>query len=75
MHVSGRSGNLKNILAFAKMKKLQVIEDAAEAFGSNLNKKKLGTYGDLGCFSFTPTKIITAAREAVVVVITNWPII
>lgn len=71
VHVSGRSGNLKDILAFAKMKKLQVIEDAAEAFGSNLNKKKLGTYGDLGCFSFTPTKIITAAQGGAVVTSNN----
>ena len=53
------------------MKKLQVIEDAAEAFGSNLNRKKLGTYGDLGCFSFTPTKIITAAQGGAVVTSNN----
>ena len=71
VHVSGRPGNFKDILAFAKMKKIKIIEDAAEAFSSSLNKKKLGTYGDLGCFSFTPTKMITAAQGGAVVTSNN----
>ncbi len=67
VHVSGRSGNLKKIISLAKKKGIKIIEDAAEAFGSQLNKKYLGTYGDLGCFSFTPTKIITSAQGGAVV--------
>ncbi len=67
VHISGRSGNFKKILALAKKKKIKLIEDAAEAFGSKLDKRNLGTLGDLGCFSFTPTKIITSAQGGAVV--------
>ena len=66
VHISGRSGNFKKILALAK-EKIKLIEDAAEAFGSKLDKRNLGTLGDLGCFSFTPTKIITSAQGGAVV--------
>lgn len=67
VHISGRPGNLREIIFLAKKKKIKIIEDAAESFGSSLNKKKLGTLGDLGCFSFTPTKIITAAQGGAIV--------
>ncbi len=68
VHISGRSGNFKNVLSFAKQKKIKVIEDAAEALGSKFDsKRKLGTVGDIGCFSFTPTKIITSAQGGAVV--------
>ena len=67
VHISGRSGNLKEILKFAKLKKIKIIEDAAEAFGSKYKNKRIGTLGDLGCFSFTPTKIITSGQGGAVV--------
>ena len=67
VYVSGRSGNIKKILAIAKKKNIKIIEDAAEAFGSKLNKKNLGTFGIAGCFSFTPTKIITTGQGGAVV--------
>jgi len=67
VYISGRLGNVNKILNFAKSKKIKFIEDAAEAFGSKRNKKSLGTLGDLGCFSFTPTKIITSAQGGAVV--------
>lgn len=67
VYISGRIGNISKILNFAKSKKIKFIEDAAEAFGSKWNKKSLGTLGDLGCFSFTPTKIITSAQGGAVV--------
>ena len=67
VHISGRPGNLNKIINLAKKKKIKVIEDAAESFGSSLYKKKLGTLGDLGCFSFTPTKIITSAQGGAIV--------
>ena len=67
VHISGRPGNLKKIIYLAKQKRIKVIEDAAESFGSSLYKKKLGTLGDLGCFSFTPTKIITSAQGGAIV--------
>ena len=67
VHVSGRGSNIKEILKIAKNKKLFVIEDAAEAFMSKKDHKYLGTFGDLGCFSFAPNKIITTGQGGVVV--------
>jgi len=67
VHISGRGSNIKNILKIAKVKKLFVIEDAAEAFMSKINKKYLGTFGDAGCFSFAPNKIITSGQGGIVV--------
>lgn len=40
--------------------KLKLIEDAAQAHGATFKGKKLGTYGDIGCFSFYPTKNLGA---------------
>lgn len=67
VHVSGRGGNIKKILKICKSKSIGVIEDAAEAFGSKLKKKNLGTFGKAGCFSFAPNKIITTGQGGVVV--------
>ena len=67
VHVSGRGENIKEIIKICKSKNIKIIEDAAEAFGSQMDKKHLGTYGDLGCFSFAPNKIITTGQGGVVV--------
>jgi len=45
--------------ALAKEHRLRVIEDAAHAFGSTAPKGRVGSYGDLTCFSFGPIKLIT----------------
>mgnify|MGYP001156784736 CR=1 FL=1 len=67
VHVSGRGSNIKEILKIAKRRKIFVIEDAAEAFMSKKNYKYLGTFGDLGCFSFAPNKIITTGQGGIIV--------
>jgi perosamine synthetase len=67
VHVSGRGSNIKNILKIAKNKKIFVIEDAAEALMSKINGKYLGTFGDAGCFSFAPNKIITTGQGGIIV--------
>ena len=67
VHISGRSGNLLNILNFAKKNKIKVIEDAAEAMFSKYKSKYLGTYGDSGCFSFSPNKIINSGQGGMVI--------
>ena len=67
VHISGRGSNIGKILKIAKRKKLFVIEDAAEAFMSKNGNKHLGTFGDAGCFSFAPNKIITTGQGGAVV--------
>ena len=48
-------------------KQLFLIEDSAHAHGSTLNKKYAGTFGDAGCFSFYPTKIITTGEGGMLI--------
>ena len=57
VHLFGLPCEMGPILDFASSYHLKVIEDAAQAFGaSTTDHKKVGTFGDLGCFSFFPSK-------------------
>lgn len=56
VHLFGRMAEMERIIAIAKKHKLFVIEDAAQAIGSQYNKRKAGAIGDVGCFSFFPSK-------------------
>ena len=67
VHVSGRGSNIKKILSICKKNSIKVIEDSAEAFGSKIKNKNLGTFGIAGCYSFAPNKIITTGQGGVVV--------
>ncbi len=64
VHLYGNPANLNKIMAIAKKYKLFVIEDAAQAHGAIYKGKKAGTYGDLSCFSFYPTKNLGAYGDA-----------
>jgi perosamine synthetase len=62
VHVSGRAADMHSLLALAGEHGLRVVEDAAEAFMSRLHGRPLGTFGDAGCFSFSPNKTITTGQ-------------
>ena len=62
VHVSGRGAEMNKILKVARKHKIHVVEDTAEAFMSKHKKKYLGTFGILGCFSFSANKIITSGQ-------------
>jgi len=66
VHVSGRSGHLPEILQLAASHGIQVVEDAAEAFLSKRGGRCLGTFGRLGCLSFSPAKLITTGQGGAV---------
>lgn len=56
VHLFGNPADMDTIVKIAKKHKLAVIEDACQAIGAEYKGKRVGTIGDLGCFSFFPTK-------------------
>ena len=60
VHLYGQSCNMEKIIKISKKYNLKVIEDCAQAQGAKFKNKFVGTFGDLGCFSFYPTKILGA---------------
>ncbi|HET9909891.1 MAG TPA: DegT/DnrJ/EryC1/StrS family aminotransferase [Anaerolineales bacterium] len=62
VHYAGYPCDMEAILSIAKQHGLFVIEDAAHAVGSELNGRKLGVWGDIGCFSFFSNKNMTTGE-------------
>lgn len=63
VHLYGHPADMGAILAFARKYGLTVIEDCAQAHGAALNGKLVGSFGDLACFSFYPTKNLGAIGD------------
>lgn len=61
VHLYGLAAKMDELMAIARKYEIPVIEDAAEALGSHYKGKKLGTFGDLGVYSFNGNKIITTS--------------
>src|SRR5690606_10536903 len=64
VHLYGKMVPMADLIAKAKKANISVIEDAAQAFGSFQDGKLAGTWGDVGCLSFYPTKNLGALGEA-----------
>ena len=62
VHIYGQSCDMWAIIKIAKKYNLKVIEDCAEAHGAMYNEKKVGSFGDIGCFSFFGNKVITTGE-------------
>ncbi len=71
VHLTGRPARMAEILGIARRHGLRVIEDAAQAAGANYRGKPVGSWGDLGCFSFHPLKNLNACGDAGAVVTSN----
>jgi len=67
VHVSGRGADMPSIMGLAKRRGLVVVEDAAEGLLSKRGGKWLGTWGEAGCFSFSPNKTVTSGQGGMVV--------
>ncbi|RBQ22327.1 UDP-4-amino-4-deoxy-L-arabinose--oxoglutarate aminotransferase [Candidatus Methanobinarius endosymbioticus] len=62
----GQSADMDKINEIVKKHELYVIEDAAQAHGAIYKDKKVGTMGDMGCFSFYPTKNMTTSEGGMI---------
>ncbi|HEX8775018.1 MAG TPA: DegT/DnrJ/EryC1/StrS family aminotransferase [Pyrinomonadaceae bacterium] len=56
VHIFGQMAEMDAIMEIARRHQLHVIEDAAQAIGAEYKGRRAGSIGDLGCFSFYPTK-------------------
>ncbi len=64
VHLYGQPARMEEIMAIAKKYNLLVVEDCAQAHGATINGKNIGTFGDINCFSFFPTKNLGAFGDA-----------
>jgi dTDP-4-amino-4,6-dideoxygalactose transaminase len=71
VHLFGLPVNMDKINKIAKKYNLYVVEDACQAIGSEYGNKKIGSLGDVGCFSFFPSKNLNAYGDGGMVVTDN----
>ncbi|MFH0763392.1 MAG: DegT/DnrJ/EryC1/StrS family aminotransferase [Candidatus Omnitrophota bacterium] len=56
VHLFGQACDMDAVMDIAKKRNVRVIEDCAQAIGAEFKSKKAGAFGDIGCFSFFPSK-------------------
>ncbi len=71
VHLYGQPADMDPILEIAKRRGLVVIEDACQAHGAEYKGRRVGSLGDMGCFSFYPGKNLGAYGEGGMVVTSN----
>jgi dTDP-4-amino-4,6-dideoxygalactose transaminase len=71
VHLYGQACDLDALRAICQKHKLALVEDAAQAHGSKYKGKKIGTFGEISCFSFYPTKNAGACGEGGALVTNN----
>ncbi|GKX67457.1 DegT/DnrJ/EryC1/StrS family aminotransferase [Inconstantimicrobium mannanitabidum] len=64
VHLYGQCSEMNKVMEIAKKHKLRVVEDCAQAHGAMDAGKQCGTFGDIGCFSFYPSKNLGAFGDA-----------
>lgn len=64
VHLYGQASNMGLIMQIAKKYNLRVVEDCAQSHGAKFNGQMTGTFGDIGCFSFYPSKNLGAFGDA-----------
>ena len=71
VHIFGHPAEMEKIMAIAKKYNLHIIEDCAQSFGADISGRKTGSFGDVGCFSFYPSKNLGAFGDAGMVTLNN----
>ena len=64
VHLYGQASNMEKIMEIAKKYNLRVVDDCAQSHGACYKEKMTGTWGDIGCFSFYPSKNLGAYGDA-----------
>ena len=72
VHLYGQACQMDKIIRLAKKYNLRVIEDCAQSQGAKFSNKFVGTFGDFGCFSFYPTKILGAYGDGGFIITNNF---
>ena len=68
VHLFGQTADMSALMTVAELNGLFVVEDAAQAIGARHDGRHAGTFGELGCFSFFPTKTLGAFGDGGMVV-------
>ena len=71
VHLYGNPADMTKIMKIAKKRNIKIIEDCAQAHGATINKKQVGTFGELGTFSFYPGKNLGAFGDGGCIVTNN----
>jgi len=71
VHLYGQCADMDEILAVAKRHNVPVVEDACQAIGATYKGRNAGSMGDLGCFSFFPSKNLGGAGDGGMVISSN----
>lgn len=64
VHLYGQASNMRPIVDLCKKHKLRLVEDCAQSHGAMCEGRMTGTFGDIGCFSFYPSKNLGAFGDA-----------
>ena len=71
VHLYGQASNMNSIVELCKKYNLKLVEDCAQSHGAKFDGKVTGTFGDIGCFSFYPSKNLGAFGDGGAIVTSN----